>query len=108
MEDKSSSSTILFLAAIKYAFSSLVNVDPTAGIKRPKNEKKIPTVLIKQDEDPDHFQVPGTRFSKYFTDKKTNDLIIQEFMNRCYKTEDDKPCKTVFFCVNVKKFFTSS
>jgi len=35
------------------------------------------------------------------TDKKTNDLIIKEFMNRCYKTEDDKPCKTIFFCVNV-------
>ena len=72
------------------------------GIKGIELDDELKTALIKQDEDPDHFQVPGTRFSKYFTDKKTNDLIIQEFMNRCYKTEDDKPCKTIFFCVNVK------
>ncbi len=72
------------------------------GIKGIDLDNELKTALIKQDEDPDHFQVPGTRFSKYFTDKKTNDLIVQEFMNRCYKTEDDKPCKTIFFCVNVK------
>ncbi len=71
------------------------------GIKGIELDNELKTALIKQDEDPDHFQVPGTRFAKYFTDKKTNDLIIQEFMNRCYKTEDDKPCKTIFFCVNV-------
>lgn len=71
------------------------------GIKGIDLDNELKTALIKQDEDPDHFQVPGTRFAKYFTDKKTNDLIIQEFMNRCYKTEDDKPCKTIFFCVNV-------
>ena len=23
-------------------------------------------------------------------------------MNGCYKTEDDKPCKTIFFCASVK------
>jgi len=71
------------------------------GIKGIELDNELKTALIKQDEDPDHFQVPGTRFAKYFTDKKTNDLIIKEFMNRCYKTEDDKPCKTIFFCVNV-------
>jgi len=49
MDDKSSSSTILFLAAIKFAHSSLLQNDPTAGIKRPKSEKKIPIVLTKQE-----------------------------------------------------------
>jgi len=72
------------------------------GIDGMKLDNELKTALIKQDEDPDHFQVPGTRFAKYFTDKKTNELIIQEFMNRCYKTEDDKPCKTIFFCSSVK------
>ncbi len=72
------------------------------GIKGMELDKELKTALIKQDEDPDNFQVPGTRFAKYFTDTKTNDLIVTEFMNRCYKTEDDKPCKTIFFCVNVK------
>ncbi len=71
------------------------------GIKGIELDNELKTQLIRQDQDPDHFQVPGTRFAKYFNDDKTNDLIIQEFMNRCYKTEDDKPCKTIFFCVNV-------
>lgn len=72
------------------------------GIKGMELDNELKTALIKQDEDPDRFQVPGTRFAKYFTDTKTNELIVTEFMNRCYKTEDDKPCKTIFFCVNVK------
>jgi len=49
MTNKSSSSTILFLAAIKFAYSSLLGKDPTTRIKRPKNEKRIPIVLTKQE-----------------------------------------------------------
>lgn len=49
MSDQSSSSTILFLAAIKFAYTSLMQRDPTSGIKRPKNEKKIPVVLTKPE-----------------------------------------------------------
>ena len=49
MSDKSSSSVILFLAAIKFANLSILETDPTLGIKRPKNEKKIPIVLTKQE-----------------------------------------------------------
>jgi len=49
MDNKSSSSTILFLAAIKFAFTSLLEKDPTTGIKRPKSEKKIPIVLTKEE-----------------------------------------------------------
>ncbi|MDO8517567.1 MAG: DEAD/DEAH box helicase family protein [Nanoarchaeota archaeon] len=71
------------------------------GIKGIDLNNELKTALMKQDEDPDHFEVPGKRFAKYFTDKKTNELIIMEFMNRCYKTEDDKPCKTIFFCSSV-------
>src|SRR3989344_5247432 len=67
------------------------------GIKGIDLDDELKTALMKQDEEPDSFQVPGTRFEKYFTDKKTNELIVMEFMNRCYKTEDDKPCKTIFF-----------
>ena len=49
MSDKSSSSTILFLAAVKYSYSTILGKDPTAGVKRPKNEKKIPIVLTKEE-----------------------------------------------------------
>ena len=72
------------------------------GIKGMELNKDLKTQLIKQEEDPEHFQVPGTKFAKYFTDEKTNELIVTEFMNRCYTTEDGKPCKTIFFCINVK------
>jgi len=45
LENRAASSTILFLSAIKYAYSNLLKFDPTINIKRPKREKKIPTVL---------------------------------------------------------------
>jgi integrase/recombinase XerD len=49
LASKSSSSTILFLSALKYSFSNILGKDITAGIKRPKKEKKIPTVLSRQE-----------------------------------------------------------
>jgi type I restriction enzyme R subunit len=72
------------------------------GIKGLELDKELKTDLIKQDEDPEYFEVPGTKFVKYFTDEKTNALIVSEFMNRCYKSYEGKPCKTIFFCINVK------
>ncbi|MDO8623537.1 MAG: tyrosine-type recombinase/integrase [archaeon] len=47
--ERSSMSTILFLSAVKYAYSNILNKDITAGIKRPKREKKIPVVLSKDE-----------------------------------------------------------
>jgi len=49
LTEKSSSSTILFLAAIKFAFTSILKKDPTLSIKRPKKEKKLPSVLTKEE-----------------------------------------------------------
>jgi site-specific recombinase XerD len=49
MNDKSSSSTTLFLSSIRFAYSNVLGKDPTTGIKRPKKEHKIPTVLTKQE-----------------------------------------------------------
>jgi len=49
LSDKSSSTIILFLSAIKYAYSSILRRDITAGIKRPKREKKLPEVLTKDE-----------------------------------------------------------
>tara|TARA_Y100000310_G_scaffold117763_1_gene116498 strand:- start:3794 stop:4621 length:828 start_codon:yes stop_codon:yes gene_type:complete len=63
LSDKSSSSTILFLAAIKYAFNSILKKDITQSIKRPKKEKKIPTVLSK-DEVKKLFSVLDTKKSQ--------------------------------------------
>lgn len=49
MEKTAASSVILFLAAIKFAYSTILKKDPTKNIKRPKREKKIPTVLTKEE-----------------------------------------------------------
>ena len=49
MNDRATASTIVFLASVKFAYSSLLSKDPTSGIKRPKSEKKIPSVLTKEE-----------------------------------------------------------
>jgi integrase/recombinase XerD len=49
LSDKSSSSIILFLAALKYAYTNILKTDVTLGIKRPRKEKRIPTVLTKEE-----------------------------------------------------------
>jgi len=49
MTERASSSVILFLAAVKFAYTAVLQKDPTSRIKRPKNEKKIPSVLTKSE-----------------------------------------------------------
>ncbi len=49
LSNRSSISIIVFLSAIKYAYSSILKKDVTANIKRPKRERKIPTVLTKKE-----------------------------------------------------------
>jgi integrase/recombinase XerD len=49
LSDKAASSIILFLSAIKYAYTNIFHKDPTVGIKRPKKERKIPAVLTKEE-----------------------------------------------------------
>lgn len=49
LTENSSMTIIQFLSAIKYAFLNLLKEDITAGIKRPKREKRIPSVLTKEE-----------------------------------------------------------
>jgi len=49
LSDKSSSTIILFLSAIKLAYSSILEKDITYNIKRPKREKRLPAVLTKDE-----------------------------------------------------------
>ena len=49
LTNQSSSSTIVFLSAIKYAFSNIIQKDITSTIKRPKKERRIPEVLTKEE-----------------------------------------------------------
>ena len=49
LTNQSSSSTIVFLSAIKYAYSNILHKNPTQNIKRPKKERRIPIVLTKDE-----------------------------------------------------------
>ena len=49
ISQRASSSVILFLSAIRYSFSNIFQRDPTVGIKRPKKERRIPSVLTKDE-----------------------------------------------------------
>ncbi len=49
LSDQSSSSIVVFLSAIRYAHTIILKKDPTVGVKRPKREKRIPTVLSKTE-----------------------------------------------------------
>lgn len=71
------------------------------GIEGAKLTKELQTQLIKQEEDPRFMMLPGSSFAKVFMDDKTNELIVTEFLKRCYKSDEGKPAKTIFFCVNI-------
>ena len=49
LSDKAATSTILFLAAIKYAFTTILKKDITINIKRPKKENRLPTIISKNE-----------------------------------------------------------
>lgn len=49
LSDSSSSTIIVFLSALRYAYSNILKEDITRNIKRPKKEKKIPSVLTKDE-----------------------------------------------------------
>jgi integrase/recombinase XerD len=49
LADSSSSSIIVFLSAVKYAYSGILKNDITLGIKRPKRESRFPVVLTKEE-----------------------------------------------------------
>ncbi len=49
LSDKAATSTILFLAAIKYAFTTILKKDITINIKRPKKENRLPTIISKDE-----------------------------------------------------------
>lgn len=49
LSDKSSSSITLFLSALKYAYHTILKKDITLNMRRPKKEKRLPTVLTKEE-----------------------------------------------------------
>lgn len=71
------------------------------GIEGTSLSKQLKLQLLKQEENPEYTMLPGAAFAKVFMDDKTNELIVREFLNRCYRSDEGKPAKTIFFCANV-------
>ncbi len=72
------------------------------GIEGSTLTEELKLQLRKQEEDPKYTMLPGSAFAKIFMDDKTNELVVAEFLNRCYKSDEGKPAKTIFFCANKK------
>ncbi len=49
LTEQAASTIIVFLSALRFAYSNILSRDITAGIKRPKREKKLPAVLTKEE-----------------------------------------------------------
>ncbi len=70
------------------------------GIKQEDLDKFLKDQLRRQDVDPDTFEPTGSQFDRVFMDNKTNALIIKSFMENCYKSDEGKPTKSIFFCAS--------
>ncbi len=70
------------------------------GIKGGDLTKSLKDQLRRQEENPDYVEYTGAQFDKVFMDDKTNELIIREFMSLCYKSDEGRPCKSIFFCAS--------
>ena len=71
-----------------------------AGINREDLNKFMEDQLRRQQVDPNDFDVTGSQFDSIFMDDETNALIITEFMRNCYKSDEGKPTKSIFFCAS--------
>ena len=49
LSDQAASSIIVFLSALRFAYTSILGKDVTAGIKRPKRERRLPAVLTRAE-----------------------------------------------------------
>lgn len=72
------------------------------GIEGSKLTADLKDQLRVQEENPETTQFTGAQYAKVFMDDKTNELIVREFMNRCYKSNEGLPCKSIFFCAGQK------
>jgi len=116
LTEQASSTIIVFLSAIRYAFSTILEKDITINIKRPKRERKIPSVLTK-DEIKKLFSTIPTKKSKLMIsltyacgfrvseliNLKVNDLNFEEMIGHVRQAKGKKD--RIF---NIPKFLLKS
>lgn len=72
----------------------------TLGIKGEELSDDLKDQLRRQEENPETTDFHGSEFDHVFMDDKTNELVIQTFMQECYKSDEGLPAKSVFFCAS--------
>lgn len=116
-ETESKSTFDLFGDAIaEYSYNQAIN----DGVLVPYKAYSISTKILNQGitpgdldpyakmnirrygKDPEEIEFTGAQFDKLFMNKKTNELVINTFMENCYKSDEGKPAKTIFFCSSQK------
>jgi len=116
LTEQAASTIIVFLSALRFAYSNILNKDITAGIKRPKRERKIPAVLTK-DEIKQLFNSLPTKKSKLMVsltyacgfrvseliNLKVNDLNFEEMIGHVRQAKGKKD--RIF---NIPKFLLKS
>ena len=70
------------------------------GIKGAELSNELKDQLRRQELNPEETEFTGSQFDRVFMDDKVNELIVREFMNTCYKSDEGKPCKSIFFCAS--------
>jgi type I restriction enzyme, R subunit len=70
------------------------------GIKGAELSDELKDQLRRQELNPEETEFTASQFDRVFMDDKTNELIVREFMNTCYKSDEGKPCKSIFFCAS--------
>lgn len=56
--------------------------------------------LRRQEVNPETAEFTGSDFDRVFMDDKTNEVIVREFLSNCYRSDEGKPCKSIFFCAS--------
>ena len=70
------------------------------GIKGSTLTEALKQQLLEQEVNPEETDFAGAQFDKVFMDDKINELIVREFLRLCYKSDEGKPCKSIFFCAS--------
>ncbi len=70
------------------------------GISGGELTSNLKDQLRRQEHDPELTEFTGPEFDRAFMDNKTNEIIIREFMEKCYKSDEGLPCKSIFFCAS--------
>lgn len=72
------------------------------GIKGSKLTEPLKDQLRRQEVNPEAAEFTGSQFDRVFMDDKINELIIREFLNSCHRSDEGKPCKSIFFCASLR------